>query len=670
MWWRRPRVQKNYATLFGGKVSIYTVVSSQKNEVVKAMSATNDFRSRLEWQHSYNSIDGAIAKKRAFVFGAKSKRDKVFRSTPNLGADLHDQLRSDLYAAVPFVAVLGMTTRTRQVVRHLSRSREVPPRPATEGEVFRYSFHEREPLGQQAVTWPLMASSLIACIGQFCFGYNTSATNGPEELIFPGRTATQWAMAVAAFALGGPVGAGFGGAVANRFGRKVAAYIEASAFVFSGLLQCFAPNIQLFTLGRFICGAASGFSSVLVPVYLGEIAAPVLRGAMATVSQMALVGGILAADLVSFGKATLGWRGVFAVSPALAILQLGLAIPFMLESPRWLLDQDNEEADEEAREALRLLHALPDDGAVDHEVSHILSASSLSADKEEGGSVMADPRARPVLMAVVALHLAQQLCGINAVFYYSTMFFDGVSISNPLVATTIVAVVNVIATYAAVILLGEMDLGRKPLLTASAAGMLASCFLLTAALLGMLPDQVALLSVVAYVFFFEIGLGPIPWSLVGEVFDHAHVDSAQSTACQVNWIANFFVGLCFPALASYLGPYTFIPFAVVLAATLAFVILKLPETKHASVEYIQDAMMSSTALLASKQPSATKKIQMMSEKSRMVGSSRDMHSSLLPMAEESKEEDAKMETSPPSAARYVDALTDDDDPLHKETVDA
>jgi hypothetical protein len=41
---------------------------------------------------------------------------------------------------------------------------------------------------------------------------------------------------------------------------------------------------------------------------------------------------------------------------------------------------------------------------------------------------------------------AVQFCGINAVFYYSTSFFEGI-IPNPAQGTTAVAFVNVVATW-------------------------------------------------------------------------------------------------------------------------------------------------------------------------------------------------------------------------------
>lgn len=55
-----------------------------------------------------------------------------------------------------------------------------------------------------------------------------------------------------------------------------------------------------------------------------------------------------------------------------------------------------------------------------------------------------------------------------------------------------------------------------------------------------------------------------------------------SASCQLNWACNFIVGLCFPYLQEKLGPYSFVPFAIVLLITIVFVIVWLPETKGKS----------------------------------------------------------------------------------------
>lgn len=56
---------------------------------------------------------------------------------------------------------------------------------------------------------------------------------------------------------------------------------------------------------------------------------------------------------------------------------------------------------------------------------------------------------------------------INAVFYYSGLFFEGV-IENPLVGTTLIGAINVLATYAALLLMDRC--GRRTLIMWSAAG--------------------------------------------------------------------------------------------------------------------------------------------------------------------------------------------------------
>ena len=73
-----------------------------------------------------------------------------------------------------------------------------------------------------------------------------------------------------------------------------------------------------------------GYSSVLVPIYLGELAPPTLRGMLGTLTQFALVIGILFADLLAFPFATeSSWRVLFAVTLMISMLQL-LCSPFLL----------------------------------------------------------------------------------------------------------------------------------------------------------------------------------------------------------------------------------------------------------------------------------------------------------------------------------------------------
>ena len=90
-----------------------------------------------------------------------------------------------------------------------------------------------------------------------------------------------------------------------------------------------------------------------------------------------------------------------------------------------------------------------------------------------------------------------------------------------------------------------------------------------------------------YVTFFEIGLGPIPWLIVAEMFDAKYVALAMSASCQVNWICNFLVGLIFPYMNKYLGPFSFVPFAAVLFLGFMFSLIWLPETQGTTPEELQ-----------------------------------------------------------------------------------
>jgi len=188
------------------------------------------------------------------------------------------------------------------------------------------------------------------------------------------------------------------------------------------------------------------------------------------VTQFALVMGILLADGAAFPFATADkWRILFGISPVVAILQLLLA-PFLLESPRWLLSRDPKSL--KARYILKHLRGLRYDHEVETELGHLLLGGA--AQQQEQTSTWAvlqdmirNRHLRTLLLSALALQMAQQFSGINAVFYYSNTFFDGV-IDNPLLGTTIVAAVNVLATYVALLLMDRC--GRKTLILWSSGG--------------------------------------------------------------------------------------------------------------------------------------------------------------------------------------------------------
>ena len=115
------------------------------------------------------------------------------------------------------------------------------------------------------------------------------------------------------------------------------------------------------------------------------------------------------------------------------------------------------------------------------EVDHFISAAhAQSCDNNDDhtssgialASMLLDNQIRRLLICSLVLQMAHQLCGINAVFYYSTMLFEGV-IDNPL--TAIVGGANVVATYVALLLMENTN--RRKLILWSASGMLISCLL-------------------------------------------------------------------------------------------------------------------------------------------------------------------------------------------------
>lgn len=348
-------------------------------------------------------------------------------------------------------------------------------------------------------------------------------------------------------------------------------------------MSSLAPTLWVFWLSRFIIGLGVGSTSFVVPLYIGEIAPPGRRGALVSLNQLSITGGILVSQLVAYFLAGHGdWR--FSVGLALLpALVLGAGVLTEPESPAWLVRQGRED------EARTVLHGLRDgDEEIDTEIESVREV----AHEEKRGSVgeLLDRRLRPALILGVVLAVIQQITGINTVIYFAPTVLQegGLGRSAALLALVVVGVTNVVMTVVAIRYLDRV--GRRPLLIWGMVGMTAGLIALAVAFaIGIKGSAVfATIALAFYVGAFAVSLGPIVWLLIAEIFPLRVRGQAASIATMANWAANLVVAVSYLSIISAIGRTgTFITYAVVTALSLIYAVAKVPETNGLKLSEIE-----------------------------------------------------------------------------------
>ncbi|XP_069459412.1 solute carrier family 2, facilitated glucose transporter member 4 isoform X2 [Ovis canadensis] len=393
---------------------------------------------------------------------------------------------------------------------------------------------------RQRVTGTLVLAVFSAVLGSLQFGYNIGVINAPQKVIEqsynetwlgrqgpegpssipPGTLTTLWALSVAIFSVGGMISSFLIGIISQWLGRKRAMLFNNALAVLGGTLMGLAKaaaSYEMLILGRFFIGAYSGLTSGLVPMYLGEIAPTHLRGALGTLNQLAIVTGILIAQVLGLesmlGTATL-WPLLLGITVLPALLQMVL-LPLCPESPRYLYIIRNLEGP--ARKSLKRLTGW----ANVSEVLAELKEEKRKLERERPLSLLqllgSHTHRQPLVIAIV-LQLSQQLSGINAVFYYSTSIFESAGVEKPAYATIGAGVVNTVFTLVSVFLVERA--GRRTLHLLGLAGMCGCAILMTVALLLLdaMGPYVFLLFAVLLLGFFIFTFLKVPETR-GRTFD-------------------------------------------------------------------------------------------------------------------------------------------------------
>lgn len=377
-----------------------------------------------------------------------------------------------------------------------------------------------------------------------------------------------WGVATGMFAIGGLIGALLANPMSAKWGRRDSMILINSSFIIGAVLLSTSTTSGQFAVGRIFVGIGSGFMTVVISMYIAEIAPPSHRGALGSFLQLFMTIGILIIEAIGLGlSSAIGWRIVVVLTVVPAIIQM-ICLPFCSRSPRWLISQNRTE---EARAALLHLRngdieaefadmiasaqkkqetAAKDEKLVEGNDSAVVANDGQASDSDVENNdaakfesevalsfwdLMTIPVFLKLTVCMMIVHAGSQLSGINAVMYYSTIIFQIAFGSQAPYVTVGVGALNVVLTVVSLLLIDR--LGRKVLLLISEFGMFIFCVIMTVAVVVGIP-ALQVVCIMLFVCCYAVGLGVIPFILTAEVYPTYAVGAATSAALVANWVSS------------------------------------------------------------------------------------------------------------------------------------
>jgi sugar porter (SP) family MFS transporter len=430
----------------------------------------------------------------------------------------------------------------------------------------------------------------LGALAAVLFGYDGGIIGAAILFIRQDVPLTSWQQGavVGATVFGAMVGALGSGPAADHVGRQQMLLAAGVVFAVGALGSGVASTVAMLVLFRFIVGLAIGIASVMVPLYLAEMAPARDRGVITSLNQyMIIVGTALSAAIGYLLVFTGSWRWMLllGVFPAVVLIVGMLAMP---DTPRSLIRRGYAEQGSAVLVGLR-----GDTMLAEREFTEIMELERQQRDTRTGARLSA-PWVRRLLVLGALLAIFQQITGIGTIVYVPTVLADfGMSTRTALLFGFLNGLLNIM-TITIIVRAKIVDRrGRKPILLAGLVGMSASLLAVGVAAL-IFPVNSSTLFVMAMAAFivftntFSATWGPVLWVILAEIFPLAIRGSAMAIATLFNWLAAFLVSLTFPGLTALAGAG-----AVYLAYGAASVVIfpivwrMVPETKERSLESLE-----------------------------------------------------------------------------------
>ena len=443
---------------------------------------------------------------------------------------------------------------------------------------------------------------LVAVLGGLLFGYDTAVISGAErglQAFFQGASDFSYTDALHGFTtssalIGCIIGAFLSGVLASGLGRKKSLFIAGILFLLSAL-GSYNPEFLFFPRGvasrgllvafncyRILGGIGVGLASALCPMYIAEVSPASKRGKLVSWNQFAIIFGQLVVYFVNFlivrshasdpdvvaWTNAVGWRVMF-VSEAMPAGLFSLLILLVPETPRYLAlnGQDGK--------ALCVLSNINGEDRAREILAQIKATAVEKKEKLFAYGFL-------VVFIGCMLSVFQQIIGINAVLYFAPRIFESLGVSNNMLFTVIMGVINISFTLVAVFTVEK--LGRKPLLITGSLGMAVGAILVALSNVVPMPAVIPVISIMLYSACFMFSWGPICWVYMSELFPNTIRSQATAVAVAFQWIFNFLVSSTFVPMYTWSPFFAYALYGVICIAAAVFVWRLVPETKGKTLE--------------------------------------------------------------------------------------
>jgi sugar porter (SP) family MFS transporter len=467
-----------------------------------------------------------------------------------------------------------------------------------------------EPNAQQFRLGYLIWIATVAALGGFLFGYDWVVIGGAKpfyESYFHLTTETLIGWANSCALVGCLAGSLLSGMIGDRLGRKRSLLMAGALFAISSVLTGWAFSFTAFITWRIVGGLAIGLASNISPMYIAEISPAQWRGRLVSLNQLAIVCGILGAQIFDWQigtrgahlfsgplsattwNAQYGWRWMFtAVAvPAVLLFVLASVIP---ESPRWLISRDR------TADAEIILARMGGRGYADSMVHSIAEHLQHDRARESGWRELASPGVRKLVLIGIGLAVLQQWSGINILFNYAEEVYRsaGYGVNDILFNIVITGTINLVFTLLAMLFVDRI--GRRFLMLLGCASVGIVHIALAIVYHQHLHGLPILLLTLCAIGCYAMTLAPVTWVLITEIFPTRIRARGVSLAVSALWASSFLLTFSFPALTGAFGQSgAFLVYGVTCLVGWMCVRSLVPETKGRSLEQIEDQIEGATA---------------------------------------------------------------------------